>query len=176
MATCYICGDHNADYRREVPTGHSKSVWFGRRLSGGLRSYYGVRSVCASCAADIDKQRGGCTRTLLWVIGIALVLYFLPKSSKDSTKDSLPTTTEQKNTDNNLNTCRILSSVGVNLRSEPNSSSSVLATIPYDETVTILSKGEQSETIGGKTGNWYEVEYDGTKGWLFSAFVELNPK
>lgn len=55
MATCYICGKSHAEYRRNVSTGTSNRVYYGKRgISTSTSSNYGTRSVCASCALNID--------------------------------------------------------------------------------------------------------------------------
>jgi hypothetical protein len=34
-----------------------------------------------------------------------------------------------------------------------------------------LNKGNLEETIAGKTASWYEVEWNGNKGWVFGGFL-----
>lgn len=58
MASCYICGKEHVTYRRRVPTGTSYRSGYSSR---GRRSYsttdsYGLRTVCAQCALNIDYR------------------------------------------------------------------------------------------------------------------------
>ncbi|MDR1225728.1 MAG: hypothetical protein LBK47_02365 [Prevotellaceae bacterium] len=57
MTICYVCGCSGATYRRKVYTGHSVGTYTGKDSYGnGVRSNYGVRSVCKQCAARIDED------------------------------------------------------------------------------------------------------------------------
>jgi hypothetical protein len=74
MADCYNCGANvpkGQGYRREVYTGHSTRIYYGRRLSGSSGSRYGVRTLCKSCAVRFDKRR---TNRALLTAGIVLAL------------------------------------------------------------------------------------------------------
>ena len=43
-------------YRRSVKTGASISVYFGKRLSTSSSSRRGIRTVCRSCADEVDLR------------------------------------------------------------------------------------------------------------------------
>jgi hypothetical protein len=77
MAECYRCGDavsRGQGYRREVYTGHSSRIYWGRRVSASSGSRFGVRTVCSRCAGNID-QRKSRNRRLFWgTIGVLFVL------------------------------------------------------------------------------------------------------
>jgi hypothetical protein len=74
MATCYICSSSYASNRREVYTGQSHRVNYGRRVSFGNSQYYGMRSVCDDCAYRIDIRRN--LRVVFWqCVAIAVLLY-----------------------------------------------------------------------------------------------------
>ena len=76
MTHCYICGsgitgDH---YRRNVSTGHSSGVSGGfssTSLRLSERTYTGVRTVCQSCAEQLDAQ--GDIQPWMLIVAIAIV-------------------------------------------------------------------------------------------------------
>lgn len=79
MASCYVCGCSGADYRRTVSTGYSVGSWISKRSYGsGSRRYYGLRTVCERCAADIDKSNIIQTVVILVIIA-GVLLYFVLK-------------------------------------------------------------------------------------------------
>lgn len=90
MATCYICGKSHAEYRRTVNTGTSNraGVTSRGRSSYSTTVHYGMRTVCANCALNIDynnkKQSAGFAACLsLGIIGFFCVscdmfVHFLP--------------------------------------------------------------------------------------------------
>lgn len=67
---------------------------------------------------------------------------------------------------------RIISPNGLYLRAEPSSTSEDLLTIPYNETISILDTIGPNETFNGKSSNWYSVEYQNTKGWVWGGYIE----
>jgi len=67
---------------------------------------------------------------------------------------------------------RIISPNGLYLRAEPTSTSEDLLTIPYNETISILDKTGPNETFNGISSNWYSVEYQNTKGWVWGGYIE----
>jgi hypothetical protein len=72
MAECYRCGGfvpRGQGYRREVYTGHSNRLYFGRRVSGSTGNRYGVRTICASCASDLDRRKRHVAFFWLAVVG-----------------------------------------------------------------------------------------------------------
>src|ERR1700687_2206154 len=77
MAECYNCGTavpRGQGYRREVYTGHSSRIYWGRRVSGSGGSRFGVRTVCGRCAGNIDKRKSR-NRRLFWgTVGGLLLL------------------------------------------------------------------------------------------------------
>ncbi len=74
MASCYICGSSGANYRREVYTGQSKRINYGRRITFGHSSHYGMRSVCSSCVKGVDWWRN--FRVIFWqLVVIAFLIY-----------------------------------------------------------------------------------------------------
>ena len=79
MAACYHCGAGGANYRRNVSTGSSFGTFVSKRSYGSSsRTYYGLRTVCESCAADVDRQNL-IGRIITLSIVIIVMLYFLMK-------------------------------------------------------------------------------------------------
>ena len=58
MRHCYLCdsGIAGSGHRRNVGTGRSNRVSFGRRVSTSTTRRSGLRTVCAGCAAQLDAQ------------------------------------------------------------------------------------------------------------------------
>jgi hypothetical protein len=172
MASCYRCGAPNANYRRTTSTGYSKSSWWGSRSYGsGSRTYYGVRSFCQECAESIDRWNTIKRVFLLVAIAIALFMYFNPFSPLS--KGNTPSQKAASYQDSGA-TARIAATKGLNLRDQPNSSATVLLTIPHNDIVGIIDKNGNSESIAGRTANWYKVDYQGTTGWLWSGYIIEN--
>jgi hypothetical protein len=72
MADCYRCGTfipRGQGYRREVYTGHSNRIYFGRRISGSTGNRYGVRTICATCAVNFDRSKRNVALFWLAVVG-----------------------------------------------------------------------------------------------------------
>lgn len=61
----------------------------------------------------------------------------------------------------------------VRLRKDPSTTSAVLAQINKDEPLQILGYTFKVFTIGTQSGRWMHVNYQGTVGWVFQAFVAL---
>ncbi|MBT1685128.1 SH3 domain-containing protein [Dawidia soli] len=170
MATCYRCGVPNANYRRTTYTGYSSGTWWSKRSYGaGSRTYYGVRSVCQDCARTID--RGNTIRFIFKIaIGAIIAIFFFNHFSSSSRRDS--SSKKAASYQYSGQTAKVASTKGLNLRDQPGSSGTVLLTVPYNETVGVIDKNGDSETIAGKTANWYKVDYKGTIGWLWSGYLQ----
>lgn len=63
---------------------------------------------------------------------------------------------------------------GLRLRAKPGTDGEYITTIPVDEIVTVVSVGGKEETINGSTAYWYEVSWNGKKGWAFGAFLDIK--
>ncbi len=64
------------------------------------------------------------------------------------------------------NPCLALTNYNVNLRTEPNLESEVLAQIPYNTTVTLF--GRDADSL------WWFSEYDDQAGWLKGEFLNIS--
>jgi len=73
MASCYHCGRGGASYRRNVSTGTSNTVYYGKkRTTYSTRNTSGLRSLCENCAFNIDKGRLIGSIVGLWILNIVL--------------------------------------------------------------------------------------------------------
>jgi hypothetical protein len=63
---------------------------------------------------------------------------------------------------------------GLNLRSEPTTKASALARIAYGQEVEVVRVAETQETIGGSTGRWTLVRWQGQEGWVFGAYLAAS--
>ncbi len=168
MANCYICGCASANHRREVYTGRS-SGWFWSRRSYGqsYRSYYGLRTVCVDCAARIDRAHSRNTWISILIISL-IILFVIGESnspSKTKRKSSYPIGNHSG---------RVVAFSGLNIRKEGSVKSPIILKAPYDAGLTILSTNGPQDTIQGKISKWYNVEYEGSSGWGWGLFIEVE--
>ena len=76
MTHCYCCGQgiQGTHYRRNVSTGYSSGVsmgFTGRSFRASGRTYTGLRTVCRSCAEQLDAQ--GDIQPWMLIVAIAIV-------------------------------------------------------------------------------------------------------
>jgi uncharacterized protein YgiM (DUF1202 family) len=63
---------------------------------------------------------------------------------------------------------------GLNLRKTASSSGQVLASIPANSSVEIISQDGPEETIGSRTANWMQVRFNEQSGWVWGGFIEVQ--
>jgi len=61
---------------------------------------------------------------------------------------------------------------GLILRAKATRNSEKLSLAEFQESVEILERGTEMETISGKTDVWYYVSFKGKKGYLFGGFLQ----
>ncbi|MEO8607546.1 MAG: SH3 domain-containing protein [Chloroflexota bacterium] len=61
------------------------------------------------------------------------------------------------------NPCLALANYNINLRAKPEADAEVLATIPYNNTLTLFGRNADS--------SWWYGEYDGKSGWVKGEFI-----
>ncbi len=61
----------------------------------------------------------------------------------------------------------------VRIRAEPLNGAPILSHLGQGTIVEILSQTEQEKTIEGETAYWYEINYEGLRGWLFGAYLQI---
>ncbi|WP_426493609.1 SH3 domain-containing protein [Hymenobacter sp. 102] len=70
-----------------------------------------------------------------------------------------------------LYSVRVTSKTGLNMREEPATSAEVAAKIPYFETIKVITDSTV-QTDAGPMERWYEVNYDGSFGWVSAKHVK----
>lgn len=73
-------------------------------------------------------------------------------------------------------TCYVNSPEGLNMRSEPSTSSGRIAAFPDNYPVRVLGRTETMALVGGVRNYWYQVEADRKTGWVFGEYIRLEPK
>ncbi|AFM14144.1 SH3 domain-containing protein [Turneriella parva] len=63
---------------------------------------------------------------------------------------------------------------GTNLRSEPNVNSAIKALLPQNTKVNFVDMGDFAE-IENQKDRWFEVEHNGTRGWIFGSLLSVLP-
>ena len=72
MASCYFCGcsiRNDDGYRRKVMTSESARVYITKRGGGSYGQTYSLRTLCASCSAQLDEQN----KRLSWQLPVSIV-------------------------------------------------------------------------------------------------------
>jgi hypothetical protein len=86
MPICQNCGKNIAAnetiYRREIYSGRSQRVNYGKRITFGNSNHYSVKNVCESCAESIDNSRKNSNNTFLIIVALIVLsglLYYALK-------------------------------------------------------------------------------------------------
>lgn len=86
MPTCQRCGiilpANQRLYRRELYSGTTERVNYGRRVSYGNSKHYSKKNVCGQCVDELDHRAESRKniKTVRWLIAaILLAIYFLLK-------------------------------------------------------------------------------------------------
>lgn len=72
MASCYFCGcsiRNGEGYRRKVLTSESTRVYITKRGGGSYGQTYALRTLCASCSAQLDERN----KRLSWQLPVSIV-------------------------------------------------------------------------------------------------------
>ena len=72
-----------------------------------------------------------------------------------------------------LQEAKVAADKGLTMREQPGVSGKAVIIIPDGSIVKVLKKGDKEETIGEKTASWYQVDWNGKKGWVFGGFLIL---
>lgn len=67
---------------------------------------------------------------------------------------------------------RVKSKQGLNIRAQTDVNSEVLISVPYYEHIDIITVNYKSDVINDESGYWYEVEYNGTKGYAWNKYIQ----
>ncbi len=63
---------------------------------------------------------------------------------------------------------------GLNLREAPSLSSSVVKLMPFSTTGKIIRRNHEELVIDSRKGFWFQGEYEGRKGWVFSGYTLIS--
>jgi uncharacterized protein YgiM (DUF1202 family) len=97
---------------------------------------------------------------------------FLDNYAADDDKSS-DENADESGSDDFSETAKVEAGKGLTMRAEPGVSSKAIVVIPNGSDVKIIKKGDKEETIGDKTSPWFQVEWNGKKGWVFGGFLSL---
>lgn len=70
-------------------------------------------------------------------------------------------------------TWAVVSSPFLRVREEPLAKSRILAHLRKGTVLEILSRTEKKEVLEDATSYWYQVSFEGLRGWVFGAFLEI---
>ncbi len=77
MTNCYRCGrpifGTTRHVRRRVPTGLHEHIRYPSGKFSQIRTTFGMRIVCSTCARILDRQRAGESAAENWKLILALV-------------------------------------------------------------------------------------------------------
>ena len=68
---------------------------------------------------------------------------------------------------------KVTAKSGLNMRKQANTSSPVLATIPYDNILIACTSTSGKLVVGNTSGFWRQVSFEGKLGYVFDAYLEL---
>jgi hypothetical protein len=70
-------------------------------------------------------------------------------------------------------TWAVVNSPFLRLRDEPLANAAVLAHIRRGAVLEVLSRTDRKEELEQTSSYWYQVSYEGLRGWVFGAFLEI---
>jgi len=59
------------------------------------------------------------------------------------------------------------------IREEPSSKAAVLQYMRTGAIVEVIARSDAEDTVEDETAFWYRINYDGLKGWVFGAYLEI---
>jgi hypothetical protein len=70
-------------------------------------------------------------------------------------------------------TWAVVTSPFLRLRDEPLAKAAVLAHVRRGSVLEVLSRTDRKEELEETSSYWYQVSYEGLRGWVFGAFLEI---
>jgi len=61
----------------------------------------------------------------------------------------------------------------IRVRNEPLSDSALVTMLRAGSIVEIVTSSSNEETIEGKTDRWYQVQFQGRRGWVFGSYLKI---
>ncbi|MDX9801549.1 MAG: SH3 domain-containing protein [Spirochaetia bacterium] len=69
----------------------------------------------------------------------------------------------------------VITSSHLRLRVEPTTKSKAITTLWKGYILEIISRSTKKEIAEGQENYWYQINYDGLRGWIFGAYVKVYP-
>jgi len=93
---------------------------------------------------------------------------------QDSTISSLSAALDDCQHDDGFNKAYIATKTeSLNMRSEPNLSSSIIMKIPNKSRVSILYYDDIEYFLDGANGKWCRIQYNETEGWVWGNYLKV---
>ncbi len=61
----------------------------------------------------------------------------------------------------------------IRVRSDPAPDAGLVTMLRAGAIVEIVTSSSSEETIEGKTDRWYQIEYQGRRGWVFGTYLKI---
>jgi hypothetical protein len=61
----------------------------------------------------------------------------------------------------------------IRVRSDPAPDAGLVTMLRGGAIVEIVTSSSNEETIEGKTDRWYQIEYQGRRGWVFGTYLKI---
>ena len=61
----------------------------------------------------------------------------------------------------------------IRVRNEPLSEAPLVTMLRSGAIVEIVTSSSSEETIEGKTDRWYQIQYQGRRGWVFGSYLRI---
>lgn len=141
-----------------------------RRYKTGQRhdGYTNVKEYSDAVAKPVTSERIVFILKGLIALGIAISLASFQYSIYDSWNEP---TSEVAET---VIQGTVLAEHGLNMRTSASGQAEVLTSIPFNESVEIMSTDGPEETIGSTTANWMQVKYKDQTGWVWGGLIKTE--
>jgi hypothetical protein len=61
----------------------------------------------------------------------------------------------------------------IRVRNEPMPDAALVTMLRAGSIVEIVTSSSTEETIEGKTDRWYQIQYQGRRGWVFGSYLKI---
>lgn len=61
----------------------------------------------------------------------------------------------------------------IRVRNEPLPDAALVTMLRAGSIVEIVTSSSNEETIEGKTDRWYQIQYQGRRGWVFGSYLQI---
>ncbi len=67
----------------------------------------------------------------------------------------------------------VVTSHFLRVREEPFQKAKILAHLRKRSVLEILSRTQKRESVENESSYWYQINYEGLRGWVFGAYIEI---